>query len=390
VAYLPSKLKPVLAETLGVLLFQEQAIRVAMAAAGFTPSEADLLRRAVSRKRSQEARAALRDRFVHGAQEKGIEVLVAEAIFQQLAGFAGFGFCKSHAASFALIAYQTLWLKRYHAAAFYCALLNQQPMGFYPPEVLLGDARRHGVDTLPPDVNRSQWRYTLELVQDVRGEGHWALRTGLQTIAEMGKSAWETLAAARGGSMFSDLADFCRRTRLAQDVIRNLIRAGACDAFGERRELLWRLGELDLRPDAMDLMQKETPVDLPLLAPLEQTVWEYELMGASPSQQMMVHYRPQLRAAGVLSGWQVKQMQAGRRVRSAGFVVVRQRPSTAKGILFMSLEDESGLLDLVVKPPVYTRLRDVLRGRPLIVVEGIVQRSGRAVSLLLQHAETLL
>ena len=140
VAYLHPSLKPVLAETLGVLLFQEQAIRVAMAAAGFTPSEADLLRRALSRNRSQEAMAALRDRFVHGAQEKGIETFVAEAIFQQLAGFAGFGFCKSHAASFALIAYQTLWLKRYHAAAFYCALLNQQPMGFYPPEVLLGDA----------------------------------------------------------------------------------------------------------------------------------------------------------------------------------------------------------------------------------------------------------
>ena len=154
--------------------------------------------------------------------------------------------------------------------------------------------------------------------------------------------------------------------------------------------MLWRLGELDLRPDEFDLVQGEVAVALPLLAPLEQTAWEYELMGASPTQQMMVHYRPQLRAAGVLSSWQVKRISPGRRVRSAGFVVVRQRPATAKGILFMSLEDESGLLDLVVKPPVYARLRDVLRGRPLIIVEGIVQRSGRAVSLLVQHAQPLL
>ncbi len=365
-----------LAETLGVLLFQEQAIRVAVEAAGFKPGEADLLRRALARNRSQEAMAALRDRFVRGAQEQGIEGIVAEAIFQQLAGFAGYGFCKSHAASFALIAYQTLWLKHYHAAAFYCALLNQQPMGFYPPEVLLGDARRHGVDALPPDVNHSSWRYTLEMVEDVQGEPRWALRTGLQTIAELGESAWETLAAVRENRMFRDLADFCRRTRLEQDVVRNLIRAGACDALGERRQLLWQLGDLDLRFGAFDLVQEEAHVELPLLAPLEQTAWEYELMGAAPARQMMVHYRPQLRAAGVLSGWQVKQMPRGRRARSAGFVVVRQRPATAKGILFMSLEDESGLLDLVVKPPVYARLRDVLRGRPLLIVEGIVQRSG--------------
>jgi error-prone DNA polymerase len=327
---------------------------------------------------------------VRGALEKGIEALVAEAIFQQLAGFAGYGFCKSHAASFALIAYQTLWLKRYHAAAFYCALLNQQPMGFYPPEVLLGDARRHGVDTLPPDVNRSSWRYTLETIVDGMGERHRVLRTGLQTIAGFGESAWEELAAARTSGAFTDLADFCRRTRLTQDVVCNLIRAGACDAWGKRRDLLWQLGELDQRPGALDLIEEETGVDLPLLAPLEQTAWEYELMGASPSRQMMVHYRARLRAAGVLSGWQVKQMQAGCRVRSAGFVVVRQRPGTAKGILFMSLEDESGLLDLVIKPSVYARLREVLRGRPLIVVEGIVQRSGRAVSLLVQRAEPLL
>jgi error-prone DNA polymerase len=205
----------------------------------------------------------------------------------------------------------------------------------------------------------------------------------------VGEQAWAVIAAAREDGPFGSLADFCRRTRLAQEIVRNLIRAGACDSFGGRRELLWQLGDLDLRPGGLELQQEAQTPDLPPLPPVEQTAWEYELMGASPAGQMMVHYRAQLLAAGVLSGWQVKQLRAGRRVRSAGFVVVRQRPATAKGILFLSLEDESGLLDLVVKPPVYARLRDVLRGEPLIVVEGVVQRSGRAVSLLVQHAEPL-
>jgi error-prone DNA polymerase len=385
VTYLHPSLEPVLKETLGVLLFQEQAIRVAVAAAGFNPGEADLLRRALSRERSQEAMAALGVRFVQGAAEKGMAADVAEAVFRQLAGFAGYGFCKSHAASFALIAYQTVWLKRHHPAAFCCALLNGQPMGFYPPEVLLNDARRHGVDILRPDVNRSEGRYALE-----RGaSGRWALRTGLRTIEGIGEGAWEAIAAARASGPFAGLHDLCARTRLAQDAVRSLIRAGACDAWGPRRDLLWRLGELDLRTDGLPLAQPPADAALPPLAPMEQTAWEYELMGASPAGQVMRHHRAALRAGGVLPCGEVKRARAGRTVRAAGFVVVRQRPPTAGGILFMSLEDESGLLDVVVKPPVYESLRDVLRSSVLLIVEGVVQRSGRAASLLLVSAEPL-
>ncbi len=383
VSYLHPSLEPVLAETLGVLLFQEQAIRVAVAAAGFSPGEADLLRRALSRNRSQAAMASLRERFLRGAAEQGIDAETAAAIFVQLAGFAGYGFCKSHAASFALIAYQTLWLKRYHAPAFYCALLNQQPMGFYPPEVIVGDARRHGVETLPPDVNRSDWRYCLEQLDNHR----WALRTGLHTVAGLGEQAWTRIEAARTTHKFSGLEEFCVRTRFDQDVVRNLIRAGACDAWGDRRRLLWRLGELDYRWDALELTAAPSTVELPTLDAEEETAWEYELMGLSPTRQMMAHYRGGLRAAGVFSTWQVKQAEAGERVQVAGFVVVRQRPSTAKGILFMSLEDESGLLDLVVKPNTYTRLREVIRGHPLLLATGIVQRNGRSASLLVHAAE---
>ena len=193
VSYLHPSLEPVLAETLGVLLFQEQAIRVAVAAAHFAPGEADLLRRALSRARSEAAMATLRQRFVEGAGEMGIEPATAEAIFAQLAGFAGYGFCKSHAASFALIAYQTLWLKRYHAPAFYCALLNHQPMGFYPPEVILGDARRHGVETLPPAINHSHWRYRLERgCQRPLGAAHGAAgdrRPGRTGVGAHGRGA---------------------------------------------------------------------------------------------------------------------------------------------------------------------------------------------------------
>ena len=385
VHYLHPSLEPVLAESLGVLLFQEQAIRVAMLTGGFTPGEADRLRRALSRSRSETEMAALCTRFVQGAAAQGIDGATAEAIFAQLAGFAGYGFCKSHAASFALIAYQTLWLKHYHAAAFYCALLNQQPMGFYPPEVLIGDARRHGVETLPPDIERSGWRYTLER-QD---NGRLALRTGLSAIAQVGEATWERIAAERTAGGFIGLADFCRRTRLPVDVVTSLIRAGACDAWGERRRLLWELGDLDYRPDAFDLVAAPSAVDLPALAVLEQTAWEYELMGLSPERQVMAHHRPVLRRQGILSTWQVKQTEAGQRVRVAGYVVMRQRPATAKGILFLSLEDESGLLDLVVKPETYTALREVLRSHALLVAEGVVQRSGQATSVLVWAAQGL-
>jgi error-prone DNA polymerase len=269
--------------------------------------------------------------------------------------------------------------------AFYCALLNQQPMGFYPPEVLVGDARRHGVATLPPDLAHSGWRYTLERQANRR----WALRTGLSAIAQVGEAAWERIEAARRAGQFTGLADFCQRTRLPVAIVTSLIRSGACDAWGERRTLLWQLGDLDYRPDAFDLTATSAAVTLPDLAAVEQTAWEYELMGLSPERQMMAHHRAALRRQGVLSTWQVKQTEAGQRVRVAGYVVVRQRPATAKGILFLSLEDESGLLDLVVKPETYTALRDVLRRHALLVAEGVVQRSGRATSVLVWAAQGL-
>ncbi|WP_089717415.1 DNA polymerase III subunit alpha [Candidatus Entotheonella palauensis] len=373
VDYLHPCLEPVLAETKGVLLFQEQAIRVAVVAGGFSPGEADLLRRALSRKNADEAVAAMKGRFLQGATAQGIEPKITGEIFKQLAGFAGYGFCKSHAMSFALIAYQTMWLKCYHPTAFACGLLNQQPMGFYSPAVIVGDARRHGVQLLPPDINQSEWAYTIE------GQGR--IRTGLRAVKGLGEASVQRIVEARP---FQGLHDFCRRTRLNQDVVSQLIRAGALDRFGARRQLLWALGTIDYRP--LDLSTAAVEVDLPRLEGLEQMVWEYEILGLSPDGQIMQPYREQLRKAGILSTWQVKQEGAGKRVRVAGMAVIRQRPATAGGILFISLEDESSLLDLVVKPAVYQRLRSVLRHESLMIVEGIVQRAGQAVSLLVSGA----
>lgn len=385
VSYPHPCLEPVLAETYGALLFQEQAIRVAVAAAGFSAGEADLLRRALSRTRAPAELQAMEARFLAGAGQQGIDGETAGAIWRLLAGFAGYGFPKSHAASFALIAYQSLYLKHYHPAAFYCALLNQQPMGFYSSEVVVGDARRHGVTLLPPDIQASDWRYTLAQT----AAGRPALRMGLCAVKELGEAGWRRIEAARQAQPFAGLADFCRRTRLPRDGVTSLIRAGAFDGFGERRRLLWELGGVEYEGAGLELAAPEETPDLPALAPLEQTAWAYELLGLAPGGQVMAHYREELRRAGVLSTWQVKAAEAGRRVRVAGLVVVRQRPQTAQGILFLSLEDESGLLDVVVKPAVYSRLRATLRHEPLLLVEGVVQRAGGATSLLAQQAQPL-
>jgi error-prone DNA polymerase len=383
VRYLHPSLEPVLAETLGVLLFQEQAIRVAMAAADFSPGQADLLRRTLSRSRPGALLDELAARFVQGATAKGLAPADAQAVFAHLRGFAGYGFCKSHAASFALIAYHTLHLKLYHAPAFYCALLNAQPMGFYSPEVVIGDAQRHGVDLLPPDIHASVWRYALART----GDGTWAIRMGLAAVKGLGEAAWAQIDAARQATPFADLADLARRAALPRGELQVLIRGGSLDIFGARRTLLWALGELADLPNGLTLSATPAPAELPPLSPWERTLWDYELLGLSPAGQMMLHYRPQLRDAGIAATWEVKRLaRAGQRVRVGGMVVVRQRPGTAKGMLFMSLEDESGLLDLVVRPAVYARLRPVLRQHPLLIASGLVQRVEGSVSVLVLEA----
>ena len=386
VAYPHPSLEAALGETLGVIVFQEQVLRVAMAIAGFGPTEADQLRRAMSRSRSEEAMAALQARFLAGARANGIEAETAIEVWAQLEGFAGFGFCKSHAAAFALVAYQTLYLKAHYPAAYFCALLNHQPLGFYPPEVLTGDAQRHGVPVLGPDVNRSLAGCTLERVDGTKR----GIRLGLCYVHGLGEAWQARIVERRGDRAFRNLRDLCRRTRLPRPVVDNLIRAGAMDGWSrQRRDLLWELGGLFYQEDGLDVEAAVEVVDLPRLSRAERMAWEYELLGLAPGAQVMDLYREMLQARGMISSGVLATRQDGEIVRVAGWAVVRQRPPTAKGHLFVTLEDEEGLMNLIVRPQVYERFREALRNAPLLWVEGRVQRAGDALSVLVRRAGRL-
>jgi error-prone DNA polymerase len=409
VTYLHPKLAPILGETFGVILFQEQVIRVAMALAGFTSGEADLLRRAMSRSRSAKAMAELRERFVAGALENGIESPVAEEAFRQLQGFATYGFCKSHAAAFALVAYQTLWLKIYYPSEFFCALLNHQPMGFYSPEVVVGDAQRLGVRVLRPDVNLSLDECTLSPPQPApparpggkagrrepvlhpqMGEGRWSeVRLGLRYLHGLGEAGIARLLAARVDRPFTDLADFCRRTRLPRMLIADLVRAGALESLShDRRALLWTLGALQYEEEAL-VEAPDVVAELPALEARESLAWDYELLGLSPGDHPMRTLRAHLKAGGMLSAADLAQQTAGRVVAIAGLVVVRQAPPTAKGHLFITLEDETGLANLIIKPDLYEKRRSLLHSATFLIAKGSVQRDGLATSVLVRAVEHL-
>ncbi len=381
VTYPHPLLKEALAETLGVILFQEQVLKVARDLAGFTPGQGEVLRRALGRKDAREAVARLRDAFLRGAGRKGVPRRVAEAVFARVEAFGGYAFPKSHAAAFAVLVYRSAWLKRYYPAAFYCALLNQQPMGFWSPAVLVGDARRHGVRVLPVDIRRSEGRCTLE------GE---AIRLGLNYVKGLGEAGIQRVLAARGQRPFSGLEDFCRRTRLPRAVVENLIRVGAFDAWGvPRRRLLWQVGTLNYREEALPLPTREEAVDLPPMSPAEEVAAAYGILGLPTGEHLMALYRDALRAAGVLTAAAVREAEHGARVRVAGLVAVYQAPPTAKGVRFLTLEDETGLVDVVLRPEVHARHTRLLDEAAVLVVTGVVQRRQAAVSVLAREVEGL-
>ncbi len=385
VSYTHSSLEPALAETLGVMVFQEQVIRVAVAIAGFTAGEADLLRRAMSRSRSEAAMAALQERFMAGARAKGVDEATAAEVFRQLAAFTGFGFCKSHAAAFALVAYQTLYLKAHFPAPFYCAVLNHQPMGFYPPEVIIGDAQHHGVPALHPDINRSLAACTLE-----SRDSSPAIRLGLRYVRGLGEVWQAHIVERRGDHAFQSLRNFCRRTRLPKPIVENLIRAGALDSLGQtRRDLLWELGGLVYSEEGLDIEVPIESVTLPALSPAERLGWERELLRMTPGDHVMSLYRETLQARGVLSSRGLQEQRDGQKVRVAGRVVVRQRPPSAKGFVFITLEDEYGLMNLIIRPKIYAHYRHTLRVAPLLIAEGLVQREGTVTNLLVWRAVPL-
>ncbi|MBD0339195.1 MAG: DNA polymerase III subunit alpha, partial [Thermoleophilia bacterium] len=381
-----------LRETLGVVVFQDQVLEVAMALSGFGVGEAEGLRRAMSRKRSEAALEAYRARFVAGAAAKGVDARLADAVYDKLVAFSGFGFPKSHAAAFGLLAYQSAWLRHHHPAEFLCALLNAQPMGFYPPATLVRDAQKRGVEVLPPDVNRSRAEHALE------GE---AVRLGLADMAEVGEEQAKQLVAERDRSgPYASLRELVQRSGLRERALESLVGGGACETFGaSRRTLLWELGLVprsETVPGSGGEEQQlalpldptvETP-DLPEQTPWERMLADYRATRVSIGVHPLTLLRPQL-SPRVLSSIQLGEAPHGRRVTSAGMTVARQRPATANGVVFMLLEDEHGTFNLVVPPPVYERHRAVVRGEPLVLVHGRLERVGRNQNIIAERLETL-
>ncbi|MFO8010654.1 MAG: error-prone DNA polymerase [Dehalococcoidia bacterium] len=382
VSYLHPKLRPVLSETLGVILFQEQVIQVAIAIAGFTAGEADSLRRAMSRKRSKEAMERLRRRFVEGARENRIGKVKANEVFEVLKGFAAYGFCKSHAAGFALLAYESAWLKRYYPAQFYASLLNNQPMGFYTPEVVVSDARRHGVTMLPVDINRSGERCSVE-------EGR--VRLSFRYVKGVGERAIKEILKARDEGKFRSLDDFYHRVRLDSDAIQNLIMVGAFDSLGlSRREGVWRLGILErTSPGQMAIENTGGVVSLPEMGEMEEMKYDYQIQGLSPIYHPVRALGEKLSKNGFLSSAELADVPEGERVRCGGYVITRQRPATAKGFSFLTLEDEEGMINVILRPDIFEKYRQVFRLEMLVGVEGTVQKRDGITNIIAQRLSPL-
>jgi error-prone DNA polymerase len=484
VTYLHPSLEPILAETLGVILYQEQVMRIAIEVAGFSAAEADGFRRAMGTWRSRREMEKLHDRFVEGClAHRGLDRATAEELFRQVAAFASFGFAKSHAAAFARTAYESAFLKAFYPAQFLVGLVNAQPMGFYPVEVLVNDAKRHGVAVLPIDVNASAYRTTTEWVgrpgwalagaagddgsrdadpgeplppgcgiterpRPVRSAGcivpsaaarerwaaesarGWGVRLGLGLVTGLGEEAGARIEAARIEGPFRDLVDLVERTGLPEDLLERLVRAGALDGFGSpRRALLWQLREVvgpprrraggvgrqaprwgfglaagqglgpaggrgsDLaggrapglaagqaRGPALRLPPAPAP-DLPPLDETERLGDAYAVLGLDPRRQVVELFRPALDRLGVVPNAALAERAPGR-VRIAGLVVTRQHPMTAKGTVFLALEDETGMVNVTIWPTTWEQVRHVVRRHALLLVEGRLQREQSVVNVV--------
>ncbi len=363
-------LEPILERTLGVPLFQEQLLRMAMAAAGFSGGEAEELRRAMGFKRSTERMRAIETRLRAGMTARGITGRAQEEIARFITSFALYGFPESHAASFALIVYASAYLKAHHPAAFYTALLNAWPMGFYSPASLVMDARRHGVPVHPADVNRSGWRCRRE------GAG---LRLGLRYVHGLGRRTGERIEAEAARRAFASLADLAARCSLGEDDLSRLAHAGALASLGmSRRQALWQAARIGRRRGPLfEGVDEPDPSPLPEMTRWEETVADYTATRLTTGPHVIAHLRPELARRGVLTTAELARLPDGQRVRAAGVVIVRQRPGTARGFLFMTVEDEHGMVQAIVRPDLFRRLRSTILSASAMLVEGTLQRRGR-------------
>ncbi|MGI8496511.1 MAG: DNA polymerase III subunit alpha [Gemmatimonadaceae bacterium] len=390
VTYPHPSLEPILARTLGVPLFQEQGMQVAIAAAGFTPGEADNLRRAMGHKRSRERMAEICEKLVLGMARNGIPEETARKIYNQINAFADYGFPESHAASFALLVYASAYLKHYYAPEFTAAILNAQPMGFYAPGTLIEDARRHGVEVRPVDVTRSAFDSTLEPRE---GRSAPAVRLGLRLVRGLGAKAKEQLerTLAEEGQ-FRSIGDVVARSGLDRRALRFLAESGAFDAVvpdepsaRRRRAAIWRMLETlrgDAGPLAPSVPRLDVPAAVPAMTPIEITSADYRMTGISLNGHPMGHLRALLAPNGVRTASQVHELPDGERnVAVAGLVICRQRPGTAKGFVFLTLEDETGMVNVVVTPQRFERQALMISTTPLLLVRGTLQVEQTVVNL---------
>ena len=294
--------------------------------------------------------------------------------------FGGYSFPKSHAAAFAALVYRSAWLKVYHPKELYCGLLNHQPMGFWAPAIVINDAKRRGIAVLPPDLHQSAEACTVE------GD---AIRIGLKYIKGFGEDACARLLRARTRQPFTDLKDLGRRTRLPKRLVEHLILSGTLDGWGERRALLWQLGKLTYSSTPLGLEFDDDDVQLKPMSEEEMALAEFQMLGLSLREHPMKRYRAKLTQQGILDSAAIQRCPDGARVRVAGLIVVHQSPPTAHGVHFVTLEDECGLFDLIIFPDVYERVRRVVRGHSLLLVEGIIQQDEGVTNVLAGSVQPL-
>jgi error-prone DNA polymerase len=410
VPYEHPSLEPVLRDTLGAIVFQDQVLEVAMALAGFSVGEAEGLRRAMSRKRSEAAMLRYRKRFIEGAVGQGVSREVAERVFGQIEGFSGFGFPKAHSAAFGLLAYQSTWLRVHYGPELLCALLNEQPMGFYPPDALVHEAQRRGVEVLPPDVNVSELDCRVETTGAEAGSaGSPPVRIGLGYVAEVSEADAKAVVEERSrGGPYRSISDLAGRSGAGAATLQRLAWAGACDSLVEaetaaqpadpehdlRRPALWEAGGVARAVGTGDGTQLALPLDgsptppLPALGPWDRVVADYRTTGMTLDKHPMELLRAGL-SSDVISSEGISRTRDGARVRVAGMVVARQRPATANGVVFMLLEDERGTINLIIPPPVVERCRFAVRTSGFVQAAGTLEHREGTTNVVVSRIERL-
>jgi error-prone DNA polymerase len=431
IPYEDPSLEPVLRDTLGAIVFQDQVLEVAMALAGFSVGEAEGLRRAMSRKRSEAAMQRYRERFIEGAVGRGVSREVAERVFGQIEGFSGFGFPKAHSAAFGLLAYQSTWLRVHYGPELLCGLLNEQPMGFYPPDALVHEAQRRGIEILPPDVNVSEVDCRVETTGAAAGSsGNPPVRIGLGYVAELpAVDAEAVVEERRRGGLYRSVSDLAGRSGAGAAALQRLAWAGACDSLVERRSpvrvsadhgghefrlegagaggnepadpdedrrrpALWEAGGVARAARTDDGAQLALPLDgsptppLPSLGPWDRIVADYRTTGMTLGRHPMELIRETL-PSEVLTSEGLGGTRDGRRVKVAGMVVARQRPATANGVVFMLLEDERGTINLIVPPPVVERCRLAVRTSGFVLAAGKLEHREGTTNVVVTRIDRL-